>query len=136
MSIFDDAEDLLAGAVTATMGDLVRIVPRQGGSQYATGGPDPSRPAREIEATFTEVADTEDIRGQKVGAELESATRIALAATDIEVSRIEYAKLGYAIRKNDLVVLMAAPGQPTYSITRVDRNGTGYIVHLALEDVP
>ena len=133
-SPFDAFDAALQSAVGGAFGESIQVTPRIA-SQYSALQNDPERPMRIVRGVFSFVAVTMDISGQRVGAQLGGTTQFAHSNAEAWISAAEYLTLGYAVRKNDVIVLPDMPGDPRYAVTHVAATDQGDVtLFLALEN--
>jgi len=131
MSIFDDAEDLLAETLGAVFDERVRVIPLAD-SRVVKGGPDPDRAPYEARAIIDETARP----SAPVGEGARGGTRVDHMVAVVEmVLDLDLVPTGaLPPRKGDEIIALDRAGEPAFRVVNTVPLGT-HCLTLALQRV-
>lgn len=105
-----------SAATVRVWAELVEIRPQSGGGQTVVSEADQARPVKKISANFSSAPTNSAIDGVARG-DPQGLSRVKVAKTQAWLSKEEFAKLGYVLKKDDLVAMVERAGVPVYAIS-------------------
>lgn len=121
---------MLHAATNREAGEVVRVLPQQGGG-YTVGGIDPARPAQDITAIVTIIPAVSRVKGGGGDAGSNAALRAAADTVKFTTSDLDY-----AVQSGDLIGLTERAGAPLFKVSRAAPYGTGRTVLYLVPAVP
>lgn len=129
---FRHLDRVVSRAVDTAFGGRISVLPRVVAGPYGDPGPDATRPAKILTGHFASAPDMTDIRGGTIGGDGRGGTKFAVAPTAVLVTAVNYATLGYELRKGDHVVMLDEPGTPLFEVVKAPhRQGEDVQIILA-----
>lgn len=101
-----------------TWGEAVQIVPRLA-SDYSAASADPDRPATTVRGIVSVEQKETDMQGSRRGTQMQGTVNIATETTHVFLRPETVTALGYAIRKDDMVVLLDRAEEDRFLVTNV-----------------
>jgi len=133
-SPFANLDAVSADALLTSFGEAVLYYPRAS-EQYVARTADPDRTRISVTGIFSAGPGETGIKGGATGAEFSGTTRLSTVSSEFWIPAEHAASIPDEARKGDIVQLIERPGQPGYSIVKVDRTDLGDIgFQLVIED--
>jgi hypothetical protein len=127
MTAFQKVWSQAESALNDFGGELIEIRPQITRSHQASRL-DPTRPAQIITGRYIEKPVSEGLGGKRYGERMHGVTSVVMNQRHIRLSPVEYAKIGYILRKDDIIALISRNSIPMHTIVSVESTDIGTLL--------
>ena len=134
MTLFDDLDAQVSGAIDAAFGEVAVLRPRVS-AQYAERADDQSRPIATVTGVFSAGPAETPLKGSSAGGGFSGGTRIVSQSAAFWLSAETVRSLVDRPQKGDALTLTGREGAPVYALSQVHPSDMGDLtLILVLEE--